>query len=293
MSGVLVLGASGMLGHKVWQVCDQRTEAWATVRGKSIGPVPSGPRVIEGVHDVDPIARAIAQSGADTVINCIGIIKQAPEAKDPITSISINALLPHRIADLCARRGARLIQISTDCVFSGSRGGYTEDDLPDPGDLYGRTKLLGEVTTSGALTLRTSIIGRELRGGLGLLEWLLAQQGATVRGFTRARFSGLTTNVLAEVLAQIATGGLSIPDGLWHVSSEPTPKHDLLVLARDALGVEVEIVPDDELALDRTLDSGRFRSQTGWAPPPWPVQLAALAADSTPYPSLRAVAGAH
>jgi dTDP-4-dehydrorhamnose reductase len=169
-------------------------------------------------------------------------------------------------------------------VFAGTRGAYTEDDLTDPTDLYGETKALGEVVAPGALTLRTSFIGRELRGRLGLLEWFLAQRGGTARGFTRACFSGLTTNAFAELLADLSTGDLAVPDGLWHVSSEPISKHDLLVLARDALAIDVEIVPDDQLALDRTLDSSRFRTQTGWAPPSWEAQLAKLAADPTTYP---------
>jgi dTDP-4-dehydrorhamnose reductase len=283
MSGVLVLGATGMLGHKVWQACEERTETWATVRTAPTGAIPSGARVIGGIEDADGVARALELSDAETVINCIGVIKQAPESSDPLISITTNSLLPHRVAAACAQRGARLIQISTDCVFSGRQGDYSEQDLPDPADLYGRSKLLGELTSPGAVTLRTSIIGRELRGGLGLLEWLLAQRGGTVRGFTRARFSGLTTNEFAGLLTQLALGELSIDDGLWHVSAEPISKHDLLVIARDALRVEVEIVEDDGLALDRTLDSSRFREATGWHPRSWPEQLAELAADPTDY----------
>jgi dTDP-4-dehydrorhamnose reductase len=188
----------------------------------------------------------------------------------------VNALLPHRLALMCADVSARLVHISTDCVFSGARGGYREDDFADAADLYGRTKFLGEVGQEPhCLTLRTSIIGPELARKASLLEWFLAQR-TRVRGFTKAIFSGFTTTELARVIELMLT---RYPDasGLYHVSSEPINKYDLLVAIRDALGLDIEIVPDATFEIDRSLDSTRFRSEFNYTPPSWPAMIGELA----------------
>lgn len=192
---VLVLGGSGMLGHKLVQGLGPRFETWAAVRGdapsSAAAPLLPADRTVTRVRAEEPatIARALDASGAEAVVNAIGIVKQADAARDPVPSIRVNALFPHELAAACAARGARLVHVSTDCVFSGARGGYGEDDLPDATDLYGRSKLLGEVTGSaGALTIRTSIVGRELHGAQGLLEWFLSQRGAPCAA-SRARSS--------------------------------------------------------------------------------------------------------
>lgn len=287
---VLVLGGSGMLGHKLWQVLDSRLETHATVRGSD----PATPAAIldpertlvdVSVERFETVARAVASVRPDVVVNCIGIVKQAREARDPLASISINSLFPHRLANVCVAEGARLIHVSTDCVFSGRVGCYTEDDIPDPVDLYGRSKLLGEVDDGDCLTVRTSIIGRELSGASGLLEWFLAQQGS-VRGFRRAIFSGLTTDALARVLAAIVSDHPSL-SGIRHVASEPISKHDLLCMLKDAFHSGVEIVPDDEVVCDRSLDASRLEQETGLRAPSWPEMIAQLAADTTPYKRLR------
>lgn len=293
MTRILVLGGSGMLGHKLVQRLDPRFETWATVRGDT--PTPATARILDpartvtGVHVDAPesVLRAIEASDATTVINSIGIIKQLDAAKVAIPSIRVNALFPHELAAACASRGAQLIHISTDCVFSGDRGGYTEDDIPDARDLYGRSKLLGEVTDApNSITLRTSIVGRELHGTAGLFEWFLSQSGGTVRGFSRAIFSGLTTTALADLIGDLIERRQPI-SGLWQVSAAPIDKLTLLRELRDVLGLEIEIEPDDSLVIDRSLDSSRFRSQTGWTPPTWQAMLADLAADPTPYEELR------
>jgi dTDP-4-dehydrorhamnose reductase len=290
---VLVLGASGMLGHKVWQELVPRFDARATVRTEAV-PEPAAAvldpeRTVTGVTVEDPgsVARALERSGAEVAINCIGVVKQARAASDAPVTVRGNALFPHEVAVACRERGVRLVHISTDCVFSGDRGRYREDDVPDARDLYGRSKLLGEVTTDGCLTLRTSIVGRELSGSHGLLEWLIGERGRAVRGFTRAVFSGLTTEALARELASIVAEGAEL-DGLWHVGGDPIAKHELLALARKALDLDVEIVPDDSVVIDRSLDSQRYREATGRTPPSWPEMLADLAADPTPYASIRA-----
>lgn len=288
MTRVLVLGVSGMLGHRVWLELRERFEAWATVRGDRPGTseLLAGGRILTAAaEDFPSVIDALDVARPDAVVNCVGIVKQRPEARDPLASIRVNSLFPHELADICAARGVRLLHVSTDCVFSGHGGAYRETDLPDPTDLYGRSKLLGEVTGSGCLTLRTSIIGRELSGARGLLEWFLAQEG-TAPGYTRAIFSGLTTGALASLMGDVLEAG-EPAEGLWHVGSSPIAKHDLLVILAAAFGHEVEIVPDDSVEIDRSLDSSSFRAATGWSAQSWEDMAADLAADPLRYEELR------
>ena len=281
-----------MLGHKLWQEASGFLDAWATVRATAL----SGPaaavldpgRVVTGVRaeDLATVAGAIDETDAEVVVNCIGIVKQSSAAADPVSSIMVNSLFPHQVAALCRERGKRFIHISTDCVFSGSRGNYSEADQPDSTDLYGRSKLLGEATGPGSLTVRTSIIGRELSSSYGLVEWFLGGAGNTVRGFTRAVFSGFTTQALSQVLVELIADRPEL-EGLWHVSANPIDKHTLLGMLRDGYGTSIEIEPDDSVAVDRSLDSRRFRGETGWEPPDWQQMIDQLAADSTPYDEIR------
>ncbi len=288
---VLVLGATGMLGHTLWQVLSTRLDAHATVRTTERPAGPAG--VLDPARTVadvsadrfETVERAVASVRPDVVVNCIGIVKQSRAAHDPLASISINSLFPHRLAQLCRAEDTRLIQISTDCVFSGRTGRYTESDIPDPVDLYGRSKLLGEVADGDCLTLRTSIIGRELAGTYGLLEWFLAQRG-NVRGFRCAIFSGLTTLALARVVASIVSDQSALT-GIRHVASQPISKFDLLCMLKDAYRLPVEIVPDDEVVCDRSLDGTRFEKDTGVHAPSWAEMVAELAADERPYERMR------
>jgi dTDP-4-dehydrorhamnose reductase len=292
MKKVLVLGGSGMLGHKVWQLASERTDAYATIRAERLsgpaGAILRPERTITGVSAEEPetVSRALDESGAELVVNCVGIVKQDERASDPVASIEVNSLFPHRLAHLCASRGVRVVQISTDCVFSGRQGDYSETDTPDPEDLYGRSKLLGEIDGEGCLTFRTSIIGRELERALGLVEWFLAQRGGEIRGFTRAVFSGLTTGALAQAILDLADRH---PDlhGIWHLASEPITKHDLLVALRDAYGLDVVIDPDDSVVIDRSLSSARLTEATGWSAPAWADMIDGLVSDPTPYDELR------
>lgn len=289
---VLVLGGTGMLGHKLWQAFSPRFETYATVRGKAAEYARFGifapERLVEGVsvEDFSSIERALERVRPAAVVNCIGIVKQAEAARDPLPSIEVNSLFPHRLARAGRAAGARLVHISTDCVFSGRRGMYREEDVPDAEDLYGRSKLLGEVEGSGSLTLRTSMIGRELETSYGLVEWFLGRQGETVRGFKRAIFSGLTTKALADVLAEVVERHQDL-EGVWHLAAEPIAKYDLLGLVKDAYGLDVAIEPDDEVAIDRSLDGSRFQKATGIVAPSWVDMIAAMAADDTPYADLR------
>jgi dTDP-4-dehydrorhamnose reductase len=288
MKRVLVLGGAGMLGHKVLQVCGARFDTWATFRGDVERYVSCGlvdrQRAVTGVDAMrfETVERALREVKPDVVVNCIGVVKQLAEGHDPIVSITINSLLPHRVAAVCADIGARVIHVSTDCVFSGRKGMYLESDQPDAEDLYGRSKLLGEVATENALTLRTSIIGRELRSTTGLVEWFLSNRGGGVKGFSEAVFSGLTTPALAALIGDLIASDLPL-HGLYQVSAEPINKYDLLLLLDRAYEANVMIHRSTELRIDRSLDSTRFRQAAGWQPASWPDMVTALAHDPTPY----------
>jgi dTDP-4-dehydrorhamnose reductase len=218
--------------------------------------------------DTDAVIRIITQEKPDVVINCVGVIKQLAASKDALTSIAINSLFPHRLAHICAAANARLIQISTDCVFSGDKGAYRESDLPDARDLYGRSKLLGETDYPHAITLRTSIIGHELGRSVSLIDWFLDQPGPRVSGYRRAIYTGLPTVELARVMRDLVIPNPAL-SGLWHVSSQPINKFELLKLVGEIYGKQIEIIPDDSVTIDRSLDGSRFNAATGYAAPSW------------------------
>jgi len=271
---VIVLGASGMFGHKLLQRLRASFEIAGTVRhpvaDRRLCQVLSGVKLYGGVeaHDLSSLDRAINDWRAQVVVNCIGIVKQTEAASDPLTSIAINSLFPHQLAKVTATYGARLIHFSTDCVFSGRRGNYVEDDLPDAMDLYGRSKLLGEVSASNVLTLRMSIVGRELRAHLGLIDWFLSQRGGRVNGYAHALYSGLTTIAAADLIAGLIKAHPEL-DGLWHVSGDPISKLELLRVINRVYRLDIDIVADKAFVCDRRLDSARFRRRIGWRPRSW------------------------
>ncbi|SPP66211.1 dTDP-4-dehydrorhamnose reductase family protein [Nitrospira lenta] len=272
---VLVIGASGMLGNAVLRLFAESPEhqAYGSVRSNgALRFLPSHlhPNVIVDVdvENADNLTRLFAIVQPDMVINCVGLVKQLAEANDPLSAILINALFPHRLAQLCEVAGARLVHLSTDCIFSGTKGMYTETDASDAKDLYGRSKFLGEVNYPHAITLRTSIIGHELNGAHSLVGWFLSQEG-TVKGFKRAIFSGLPT---VEIARLIRDHVIPHPElhGLYHVSAKPISKFELLTIVATQYGKSIGIVPDETFVLDRSLDSTRFRAATGFDPAPWP-----------------------
>jgi dTDP-4-dehydrorhamnose reductase len=274
-SKVLVLGATGMLGNAVLRLFAQSAgyEAVGSARSTSalcLLPADLSDRVVCGidVEQVDSLISLFSKVQPDVVINCIGLVKQFAEADDPLAAIPINSLLPHRLARLCGVAGARFVHMSTDCIFSGAQGMYTEEDMSDAKDLYGRSKYLGEVDYPHAITLRTSIIGHELNGGHSLVDWFLAQQGS-VKGFRRAIFSGLPTVELAKVIRDHVIPHPEL-HGVYHVSAEPINKFDLLTLISNVYGKKIEIAKDENFIIDRSLDSSRLREATGYQPQPWP-----------------------
>ncbi len=272
---VLVLGVTGMLGNAVFRVfgADAAHQTWGTLRSAAAlryFAVDSHARLLCGVDvlDQDALTAVMAKVRPDVVINCVGLIKQLADAKDPLTALPINAMLPHRLARLCELGSARLIHVSTDCVFSGRKGLYQEGELSDAEDLYGKSKYIGELNDlPHAITLRTSIIGHELGSNYALVDWFLSQQGS-VRGFSRAVFSGLPTVELARVMKDFVITHPQL-NGLYHIAAEPIDKFRLLNLVAAQYGKSIEIRPDDALVIDRSLDGSRFRAATGYVAPGW------------------------
>lgn len=283
---VLILGARGMLGHQLCRILSDRMEVWGTIRenmngfADEPGFLPFN-HCIENVEvqDLSKIREILDTLMPDAVVNGVGITKQRDEAKQAIPSIQINALFPHQLANLCFERNIRLIHLSTDCVFSGLRGNYSEIDIPDPVDLYGRTKLLGEINRPDCLTLRTSIIGWQLNTFSSLLSWFALQRGKRIKGYQKAIYTGFSTSVMAHLIGDIL---LTRPDlsGLYQVASESISKFSLLLKLRDMLGWnDIVIDADDQFFCDRSLSAKRFHTVTGWQPPTWETMLQGLAAE--------------
>jgi dTDP-4-dehydrorhamnose reductase len=284
-----------MLGHKVYQRLLRRfPDTGCTIRGALTEPFYERidlfreGTVLEGADATDfpTLSGRLRELKPEYVVNCVGVIKQRAEAKAAIPSLAINALLPHQLAELTAEWGGRLIHFSTDCVFSGRRGEYREEDPTDAEDLYGKSKALGEVCTENALTLRTSIIGRELSRFASLLEWFLAQRGREISGYTRVIYSGVTTNYLADLVGDLIEDHPTL-SGLYQVTSPPIPKHDLLCLLRAAYDLDVTINEESEVISDRSMVGEKFRLATGYDEPKWPKLVEDLAADPTPYDAWR------
>lgn len=274
MTKVLVLGSSGMLGNAVTRVMAESSDlkVWCTARSRGVEkvlPEEISGNIRYGVNALDPdaLTALLEDIRPDLVINCVGLVKQLSNANDPLEALPINAILPHRLARLCALAGARLIHVSTDCVFSGAKGNYVETDDSDAKDLYGRSKYLGEVDYPNAITLRTSIIGHELSSSHGLIGWFLSQSGK-IKGFTRAIFSGLPTVELARVMRDVV---LPRPElhGVFHVAAAPISKYDLLRLVNSVYNKSIEILPDDKVTIDRSLNAERFEKATGYVAPAW------------------------
>ena len=282
-SNILVLGISGMLGHTLFNKL-LRYELF-NVYGTSRSILPNKAwftdpsKILSNIDafNYNSVKQALESIKPDVVINCIGLVKQLPVACDPVSAITINALFPHKLAQLCKERGVRLIHISTDCVFDGSKGNYRETDIPNATDLYGRTKLLGEIDYSHCITLRTSIIGHELCSQHGLIEWFLAQQNR-VNGFTKTIFSGLPTVKLAEILAEHVIPNEKL-SGVYHISADAISKYDLLSLVAEQYDKQIEIIPDNTVVCNRSLNSDRFRNVTGYHPPVWPTLIKCMHAD--------------
>jgi len=289
---VLVLGATGMLGHKLVQNLSRSFSTYGTIRSSpetfADHPAFKLATLIGGVdaYDMNCVKKVINSTKPDFVINSIGIVKQLTEALDPIKSITINSLFPHQLAGICQQKNIRLIHVSTDCVFSGNRGNYSENDPSDADDLYGKTKYLGEVACPACLTIRTSIIGRELNTAHGLIDWFLSQEGKTISGYQKAIFSGLTTIALSEIIGHIISDYPEL-NGVLQVASNPISKFDLLNLVKKIYCMNIIIERDIAVINDRSLNADKFRKKTNIKIPSWEYMIKEMYRDPTPYAAIR------
>lgn len=289
---ILIIGGSGMLGHKLYQRLRSEFEVFATIRSDLAAierfGIFKGHSVFSNVDvtDIAAVCRVIEVVKPDCVVNCVGVVKQNPTLADKIRTLTINSIFPNQLAQLSAEFDFRLITISTDCVFDGNEGNYSESDEANARDLYGLSKLLGEVTEGRSLTIRTSIIGREITTSHSIVEWFLANRGRTVDGYTKAIYSGFPTIELADTIANLIK---NFPDlnGLLHISSDPISKFDLLTLVNKYFKSNVSITPSEAVVVDRSLDSTKFKTLTGFTSPDWGSMIARMAGDPTPYGSFR------
>jgi len=272
---VLVLGASGMLGHTMLRVMCEN-EDWqvlGTVRSeKVISQLPAhlAGNIISDVDiaNEDSLEEIIRKHQPDIVINCIGVTKNLNDSDNPLVVIPINSVLPHRLEKICTDINSRVIHISTDCVFAGDKGNYKEDDIADARDLYGLSKCLGELHSQNAITLRTSIIGHEIQAQNGLLEWFLSQEGHC-KGYVQAIFSGLPTVTLAEIIRDHVIPNKDL-SGLYHVAGPAIAKYDLLKIIAKEYNKNIDIVRDEALNINRSLNADKFQGTTGYIAPDWP-----------------------
>jgi len=293
LTKILILGAAGMLGHKLCQrLPGQGYEVVATVRQTRERYAPykevfGQTRLVEGIDamNFESLAALVKKEKPFAVVNCVGLIKQHRDAENRLLAVALNSYLPHRLDALCADEGARLVHFSTDCVFSGHKGQYRESDLSDAEDVYGRSKYLGETEgpAGDSVTMRSSIIGRELIGPKhGLFEWFLGQRGKRIGGFTKAIYTGFTTIEMARIVARVLDAKQALR-GVYQVASAPISKFDLLALLREIGAYPVEIDGNRDFACDRSLVMDRFTDATGYVAPAWKPMLEEMIADPTPY----------
>ena len=272
---ILIVGANGMIGSAIYKRLHDESSlrVFGGIRNLSDKEFFSAP-LQENLVDCGDLTNPISvpfilgKIKPEIVINCAGLTKHKKEADIPEVAMPINANMPHQFASACDERGIRFIHISSDCVFSGTKGAYVENDLPDALDLYGRSKALGEVVDGNTITLRTSTIGHELHTKYGLLEWFLAQEKECL-GFSKAIFSGLPSVVFAEVIRDFVLPNPNLR-GLYQVSADPINKYDLLNLIATIYGKKIEIKQDREFTIDRSLNYEKFKAATGYVPAAWP-----------------------
>ncbi len=281
---ILILGGTGMLGHKLWQHFSARfPDTFTTIRKNrafyDACTLFKSDRVIDAVdvNDFPGLTGIMDRIRPNIILNCVGITKRRDEAESAIPAITLNALFPHRLVEWGNKNSAKVVNFSTDCVFDGAQGDYTEESPTNAIDLYGKTKALGEIKGANALTLRSSFIGTELYARTELFEWFLSQTG-TVKGFKNAIYSGLTTRELSRVIEKIL---VHHPDanGLYNISSDPISKLDLLTLIKEKMNMKVEIVPDEAIRCNRSLDSTKFCNEFVYTPPTWEAMVEELSKD--------------
>ncbi len=280
---IIVLGGGGLIGHKLFEKLSERfSDVYCTLHSARSHALFSSDRVYENidVQDFFALTNLLNGIGADVVLNCVGITKRKPEIDDLPYAISVNSLFPHRLARWAEESKARVIHFSTDCVFDGVLGNYTEESPTTGNDIYGKTKALGELRYPHALTLRSSFIGRELTGKSELLEWCLASRGLAVNGFKKAFYSGVSTHTMARVVGDIIEHHPKI-NGLKQLATkQPISKLDLLRLANDIFDLKMTITEDSSFETQPTLDGSALRTEMNLELPNWNTMMSELAMDT-------------
>jgi dTDP-4-dehydrorhamnose reductase len=286
---VLILGASGMLGHMLVRVLSPHHRIFGTTSRQYITESPLAHLLdrdswIGGidVRRFNRVEELVREIQPDVVINCVGVIKQKMKQDDIADAIVINSLFPHQLAKLCQSNRIRLIHFSTDCVFEGTPGTKKASDVPNATDLYGTTKRLGEIDYGDSITIRSSIVGAQISGNESLFQWAISQKGKGINGFTEAKYSGLTTMTMSKVVLKIMDQ-FPLIRGIHQISSEAISKYDLLCKLNVSLDLQLKISADSTLVCDRTLDGSEFAHQTGIRIPTWDEMLNEFAADQAFY----------
>lgn len=268
---ILILGVSGLIGSTIYRYFDSATQynVVGTVRTDKPKFSHNSNNIRCGIDalNFDSVKKLIDEIRPDQIINCIGITKHVPAQSDAFKLIQLNSAFPHFLANLSTEVDSRLIHISTDCVFAGDIGGYTEMSRTDANDMYGKTKAIGEIHDKKHVTIRTSTIGHEIDTKHGLLEWFLSQNKSCF-GYRNAIFSGIPTIRLAKILASnvVPEWGLT---GLFNLSADPINKFDLLNKIKQRYRKDIEIVASDDFIIDRSLNGELFKSRTGVVLPDW------------------------
>jgi dTDP-4-dehydrorhamnose reductase len=280
---ILIIGGDGMLGHTLYQYLKTKHSVKVTLRQ----PYENYKKyqIFEkenvfcniDIQQLQPLAEVLAAFKPEAVINCVGLIKQRPDKENIALNLEVNALFPHQLSLLCQKIAARLIHMSTDCVFDGKQGNYCETDLCNAEDTYGKTKFLGELHEPHTITLRTSIIGYELKNKQSLLEWVLSQKNGTIQGYTNALYSGFTTHEMARIIERVL---LHYPKhhGLYHVASNCINKHELLSLINQYFELNINVLKNNEFTCFRNLNGQFFNQDFSYVPPSWETMISELAA---------------
>lgn len=293
---ILVIGGTGMLGHKAVQMWREKFDVYATVRTDFLSVErfeifeKNKTFVNIDVENHESIKNIVRELKPQYIFNAVGIIKQLESSKNVIKTLTVNAIFPHRLAEYASEVGARVITVSTDCVFRGDKGNYKEEDVSDATDVYGKSKNLGELYEEHCLTLRTSIIGREIGSSHSLVEWFLSNRGGRVKGFTNAVYSGLPTIVLVELIGDLIENHPRL-HGLYHVASRPINKYELIKLINDKFAARIEIEPFADFRIDRSLNAEKFEKATGFVASEWETMIERMANDATPYENWRQIKG--
>ncbi len=288
---ILILGGSGMIGHRIWATLSQSHEVFGTLRRVELGPLQDLVNPKNAILNVDvledgAVEKVLSDIRPEVVINCIGLVKHLAASRDYVLTIKLNSLFPHKLAKACQSRNIRMIHFSTDCVFDGQKGMYREDDDTTATDMYGKSKALGEVSyLDNVLTIRTSTIGREVFPHGGLVEWFLSESGKTIKGYKNAIFSGFPTHTLAKILNEKVLNQPRL-SGLLHIASEPIDKFTLLNLVKKEMNVNIEITKDEHFKLDRTLNGNKFLELTQFKAEPWKTMIQDINVDSEFYKKL-------